>query len=96
MKHYDKFAEMFRTPRPTESAASLYPHPHLHLPHPSLNLEFRMSVTLNPRISVGPTPFGQRNCMSSCHLLSQELYFPDSHISAQAVFKVPPQMRSNF
>ena len=48
--------------RPANHAAELYPHPHLYLPHPSLNLEFRMSVTLNPRISLGPTPFGHRNC----------------------------------
>ncbi|TVY20490.1 UPF0311 protein [Lachnellula arida] len=52
------------TPRPTNPAAELYPHPHLYLPHPSLNLEFRMSVTLNPRISLGPTPFGHRNWIS--------------------------------
>ncbi|KAI9641837.1 hypothetical protein NHQ30_009699 [Ciborinia camelliae] len=44
--------------------ASAYPHPDLSLPHPSLNLDFRMSVSLNPRISVGPTPFGHRNWIS--------------------------------
>ncbi|CAD6445559.1 a373e203-22aa-4f8e-a5a2-97250dee7a42 [Sclerotinia trifoliorum] len=44
--------------------ASTYPHPDLSLPHPSLNLDFRMSVSLNPRISVGPTPFGHRNWIS--------------------------------
>ncbi|KAG4026740.1 hypothetical protein MFRU_037g00510 [Monilinia fructicola] len=43
---------------------SAYPHPDLSLPHPSLNLDFRMSVSLNPRISVGPTPFGHRNWIS--------------------------------
>ncbi|KAH8803133.1 hypothetical protein F5884DRAFT_888264 [Xylogone sp. PMI_703] len=41
--------------------ASAYPHPTLSLPHPSLNLDFRMAVKLEPRISVGPTPLGQRN-----------------------------------
>ncbi|RAL59134.1 hypothetical protein DID88_006690 [Monilinia fructigena] len=29
---------------------SAYPHPDLSLPHPSLNLDFRMSVSLNPKI----------------------------------------------
>jgi hypothetical protein len=54
------------TPRPMDQAtpSSSYPHPTLSLPHPSLNLDFRMSVTLNPRISVGPTPFGHRNWIS--------------------------------
>ncbi|TVY78414.1 UPF0311 protein [Lachnellula suecica] len=46
----------------SEARASAYPHPSLSLPHPSLSLDFRMSVTLNPRISVGATPFGHRNC----------------------------------
>jgi len=43
---------------------SHYPHPSLSLPHPSLSHDFRMSVTLNPRISVGPTPLGHRNWIS--------------------------------
>jgi len=47
----------------TPSAAS-YPHPNLSVPHPSLRLDFRMSVTLNPRISVGLTPSGHRNWIS--------------------------------
>ncbi|KAM3075411.1 hypothetical protein ACMFMG_007152 [Clarireedia jacksonii] len=46
------------------AGASNYPHPELSLPHPTLNLDFRMSVLLNPRISVGATPFGQRNWIS--------------------------------
>ncbi|TVY40614.1 UPF0311 protein [Lachnellula subtilissima] len=61
---WDAPKENETTPRPANHAAELYPHPHLYLPHPSLNLEFRMSVTLNPRISLGPTPFGHRNWVS--------------------------------
>ncbi|TVY50340.1 UPF0311 protein [Lachnellula cervina] len=57
-------ADVQSTHRPANRAAELYPHPHLYLPHPSLNLEFRMSVTLDPRISLGPTPFGHRNWIS--------------------------------
>lgn len=59
-------AEMSQsTPRPSDyDHATNYPHPELLLPHPSLNLDFRMSVTLNPKISVGPTPFGHRNWIS--------------------------------
>jgi hypothetical protein len=53
------------TPRPSDiDHASNYPHPDLSLPHPSLTLDFRMAVTLNPKISVGPTPFGHRNWIS--------------------------------
>lgn len=52
-----------RTPRAIDHA-SKYPHPDLALPHPSLTLDFRMSVTLNPKISVGATPFGHRNWIS--------------------------------
>lgn len=51
------------TPRPCDYATS-YPAPDLSLPHPTLNLDFRMSVTLHPKISVGPTPFGHRNWIS--------------------------------
>ncbi|KAH7409525.1 hypothetical protein BKA64DRAFT_665178 [Cadophora sp. MPI-SDFR-AT-0126] len=51
------------TPRATDQA-SHYPYPDLSLPHPSLHLDFRMAVTLNPRISVGSTPFGHRNWIS--------------------------------
>ncbi|KAK0110364.1 hypothetical protein ONS96_001978 [Cadophora gregata f. sp. sojae] len=51
------------TPRASDQA-SHYPYPDLSLPHPSLHLDFRMAVTLNPRISVGPTPFGHRNWIS--------------------------------
>ncbi|TVY32979.1 UPF0311 protein [Lachnellula occidentalis] len=61
---WDTSKENEATPRPANPAAELYPHPHLYLPHPSLNLEFRMSVTLDPRISLGPTPFGHRNWIS--------------------------------
>ncbi|KAF7908270.1 uncharacterized protein EAF01_004025 [Botrytis porri] len=48
----------------TNTNTSSYPHPDLSLPHPDLNLDFRMSVSLNPRISVGQTPFGHRNWIS--------------------------------
>ncbi|KAH6710760.1 hypothetical protein BKA61DRAFT_658605 [Leptodontidium sp. MPI-SDFR-AT-0119] len=51
------------TPRATDQV-SHYPYPDLSLPHPSLHLDFRMAVTLNPRISLGPTPFGHRNWIS--------------------------------
>ncbi|CZR68371.1 uncharacterized protein PAC_18270 [Phialocephala subalpina] len=51
------------TPKASDQASN-YPHPSLSLPHPSLNLDFRMSVTLNPKISVGATPFGHRNWIS--------------------------------
>jgi len=51
------------TPRAPDQA-SHYPYPDLSLPHPSLHLDFRMAVTLNPRISVGSTPFGHRNWIS--------------------------------
>ncbi|CAL3964409.1 unnamed protein product [Diplocarpon coronariae] len=44
--------------------SSLCPHPGLFLPQPSLHLDFRMAVTLNPRIPLGPTPFGYRNWIS--------------------------------
>lgn len=36
----------------------------LTLPVPSLKLDFRMSVKLNPKISVGQGPWGQRNWIS--------------------------------
>ena len=36
----------------------------LQLPAPSLELDFRMSVKLNPKVSVGPTMFGSRNWIS--------------------------------
>ncbi|RDL40999.1 Uncharacterized protein BP5553_00978 [Venustampulla echinocandica] len=52
------------TTESSSTPASTYPHPDLSLPHPSLRLDFRMSVTLNPRISVGPTPLGHRNWIS--------------------------------
>ncbi|KAL2069220.1 hypothetical protein VTL71DRAFT_15558 [Oculimacula yallundae] len=51
------------TPRASDQT-SHYPYPDLSLPHPSLHLDFRMAVTLNPRISLGPTPFGHRNWIS--------------------------------
>jgi hypothetical protein len=58
------FAKMAEsTPRASDHN-SHYPHPSLSLPHPTLSLDFRMSVTLNPRISVGPTPLGHRNWIS--------------------------------
>ncbi|CAG8954308.1 hypothetical protein HYFRA_00005929 [Hymenoscyphus fraxineus] len=52
------------TSQPNGTAMLTYPHPDLTLPRPSLELDFRMAVGLNPRISVGPTPFGQRNWIS--------------------------------
>lgn len=36
----------------------------LQLPTPTLDLDFRMSVKLNPKISIGNGPFGQRNWVS--------------------------------
>lgn len=51
------------TPKASDHNSN-YPHPSLSLPHPTLSLDFRMSVTLNPRISVGPTPLGHRNWIS--------------------------------
>ncbi|KAK6433096.1 hypothetical protein LTR95_010724 [Oleoguttula sp. CCFEE 5521] len=36
----------------------------LDLPIPVPRLDFRMSVTLNPKVSLGPGPFGQRNWIS--------------------------------
>ncbi|KAE8442341.1 hypothetical protein EG329_003474 [Mollisiaceae sp. DMI_Dod_QoI] len=51
------------TPKASDHSSS-YPHPSQSLPHPSLYLDFRMSVTLNPKISVGPTPLGHRNWIS--------------------------------
>ena len=36
----------------------------LQLPQPALELDFRMSVKLNPTIPVGATPFGHRNWVS--------------------------------
>lgn len=51
------------TPRPSHTAANC-PHPELSLPQPALTQDFRMAVRLNPKISVGPTPFGQRNWIS--------------------------------
>jgi hypothetical protein len=49
---------------PNDTMVSSYPNPSLSLPHPSLSLDFRMSVTLNPKISLGSTPFGHRNWIS--------------------------------
>jgi hypothetical protein len=65
-KSYVPKLNHYSTPRPTDPSMSTssYPHPNLSLPHPSLNLDFRMAVSLNPRISVGPTPFGHRNWIS--------------------------------
>lgn len=36
----------------------------LQLPTPSLELDFRMSIKLNPRVSLGPGLFGERNWVS--------------------------------
>jgi len=36
----------------------------LQIPTPALELDFRMSVKLNPKISVGPGMFGHRNWIS--------------------------------
>ena len=36
----------------------------LQLPPPTLELDFRMSVKLNPRVAVGPGMFGHRNWVS--------------------------------
>ena len=36
----------------------------LSIPAPTLELDFRMSVKLNPKIGVGPTLLGQRNWIS--------------------------------
>jgi len=36
----------------------------LQLPTPTLELDFRMSIKLNPHVSVGPGLFGQRNWVS--------------------------------
>jgi hypothetical protein len=36
----------------------------LQLPTPSLELDFRMSIKLNPRVPVGPALFGNRNWIS--------------------------------
>ena len=38
--------------------------PSLGLPLPSLELDFTLRCRLNPRISLGQTPFGQRNWIS--------------------------------
>ncbi|XMA09019.1 hypothetical protein WAI453_001810 [Rhynchosporium graminicola] len=51
------------TPRAADQV-SHHPYPDLSLPHPSLQLDFRMAVKLSPRISLGPTPFGHRNWIS--------------------------------
>lgn len=52
------------TPIASTPAALHFPHPALSLPPPGLELDFRMSVTLNPRVSVGATPLGHRNWIS--------------------------------
>ncbi|RDW79915.1 hypothetical protein BP6252_04553 [Coleophoma cylindrospora] len=54
------------TPRASDglSSATALPHPTLSLPAPGLTLDFRMSVTLNPRVSLGSVPFGHRNWIS--------------------------------
>ena len=44
-------------------SAELAP-PELGLPMPSLELDFTLRCQLNPRVSVGKTPFGQRNWIS--------------------------------
>lgn len=36
----------------------------LQLPTPSLELDFRMSIKVNPRVSLGTGPFGERNWVS--------------------------------
>jgi hypothetical protein len=36
----------------------------LSLPTPTLQLDFRMSVTINPKIDIGEGPWGQRNWIS--------------------------------
>ena len=36
----------------------------LQLPQPALELDFRMSIKLNPKIALGAGPFGQRNWVS--------------------------------
>jgi len=41
-----------------------FPYPALSLPPPELSFDFRMSATLNPLVSVGSTPSGQRNWIS--------------------------------
>lgn len=42
----------------------LKPSHGLELATPSLTLDFTISVKLHPKISVGPTPWGQRNWIS--------------------------------
>lgn len=37
------------------------PDPVFEIPTPQLDLDFHMTVSLLPRVSVGPTPFGHRN-----------------------------------
>ncbi|KAL3422264.1 hypothetical protein PVAG01_06420 [Phlyctema vagabunda] len=57
--------ELYRAPRAhPKSHLPSYPHPDISLPHPDLCFDFRMSVTLNPRVSLGPVPFGNRNWIS--------------------------------
>ena len=36
----------------------------LQLPEPHLDLDFRMSLKLNPSLTIGPTPFGHKNWVS--------------------------------
>jgi Protein of unknown function (DUF3237) len=36
----------------------------LQIPTPTLELDFRMSIKLNPRVSLGPGLFGERNWVS--------------------------------
>lgn len=48
----------------TSAFASGSPANTLVLPVPTLKLDFRMSVQLNPKISVGEGPWGQRNWIS--------------------------------
>lgn len=36
----------------------------LQIPAPSLELDFRMSIKMNPKVSVGPSVWGQREWVS--------------------------------
>lgn len=52
------------TSTPQAPKGDIFPYPTLPLPTPVLTHDFRMSVQLNPRISVGKTPFGDRKWIS--------------------------------
>jgi hypothetical protein len=42
-----------------------FPHPELtNIPIPTLTYDFRMCVTINPRIDIGSGPFGERKWIS--------------------------------